>query len=42
LDLRCGVCGALFRWDYFGSQLVNMISLGDPNGLSASPVRTDD
>jgi hypothetical protein len=31
LDLRCGACWALFRWDYFGSRLVEMVNEGDPN-----------
>ncbi len=28
LDLRCGACWALFRWDYFGSRMVSMLSEG--------------
>ncbi len=28
LDLRCGACWALIRWDYFGSKLVAMLSEG--------------
>ncbi len=28
LDLRCGACWALFRWDYFGSRLVAVLSEG--------------
>ncbi|MBV9173976.1 MAG: hypothetical protein JOZ81_28265 [Chloroflexi bacterium] len=42
LDLRCGVCGALFRWDYFGSHLVEIIRGADANGVSAESVRRDD
>ena len=34
LDLRCVACWALFRWDYFGSHLVEIIREGDPDGLS--------
>ena len=33
LDLRCGVCSALFRWDYFGSRLVEMIKAGDADSV---------
>jgi hypothetical protein len=40
LDLRCGACWALFRWDYFGSSLVQIIKEGDPNGLPDA-LRTD-
>jgi hypothetical protein len=39
LDLRCGGCWALFRWDYFGSRLIEIIKDGDPEGLAAEPVR---
>lgn len=41
LDLRCNTCWALFRWDYFGSQLVHVIKDADPEGLSQA-LRTDD
>ena len=30
LDLRCGGCSSLFRWDYFGSKLVLMLDDGSP------------
>lgn len=38
LDLRCGACWALFRWDYFGSQLVEILATGQPGGMSESAV----
>ena len=41
LDLRCGVCWALFRWDYFGSRLIEIIKEGDPDGLGEAAARTD-
>ena len=28
LDLRCGACWALIRWDYFGSKLIGLLSEG--------------
>jgi hypothetical protein len=31
LDLRCGACWALFRWDYFGSRLIETLKEGEPN-----------
>src|ERR1051326_7530992 len=34
LDLRCGACWALFRWDYFGSRLLEIIKEGDPEAVS--------
>jgi hypothetical protein len=40
LALRCGGCWALFRWDYFGSRMIEMIKEGDPNG-AAEGLRTD-
>lgn len=30
LDLRCGACWALFRWDYFGSRLIQVLTEGKP------------
>jgi hypothetical protein len=42
LDLRCGACWALFRWDYFGSRLVEIIKEGDPNTGLPESFRTDD
>jgi hypothetical protein len=30
LDLRCSACWALFRWDYFGSRMIEMIKSGEP------------
>jgi hypothetical protein len=30
LDLRCGACWVLFRWDYFGSRLIQVLSEGKP------------
>jgi hypothetical protein len=33
LDLRCNACWALFRWDYFGSRIVEMIKEGDPSAV---------
>jgi hypothetical protein len=39
--LRCGACWALFRWDYFGSRLVEIIKEGDPSSLPEA-LRTDD
>ena len=33
LDLRCGACWALFRWDYFGSRLIEIIKEGDPDNV---------
>jgi len=36
LDLRCGVCWALFRWDYFGSRLIEIVKEGDPDSLGES------
>ena len=41
LDLRCGICSALFRWDYFGSRLVEIIKAGDPEALTESTRRED-
>ena len=40
LDLRCGACWALFRWDYFGSRLIEIIKDGDLDGL-ANGLRND-
>jgi hypothetical protein len=42
LDLRCVACWALFRWDYFGTRLVEMIRAGDPEGLADSIRRTQE
>src|ERR1700730_18860303 len=41
LDLRCGVCWALFRWDYFCSRLLEIIKDGDPEGLADAAAKTD-
>lgn len=38
LDLRCGACWALFRWDYFGSKLLVMLDEGQANrGVDGAP-----
>jgi hypothetical protein len=31
LDLRCSGCWALFRWDYFGSRMIELIKAGEPD-----------
>jgi hypothetical protein len=36
LDLRCGACWALFRWDYFGSRLIEIVKEGDTAGMPES------
>ena len=41
LDLRCGACWALFRWDYFGSRMLEMIKEGDPDSISEA-IRKDE
>jgi polyhydroxyalkanoate synthesis repressor PhaR len=41
LDLRCGACWALFRWDYFGSRLLEMVKEGDPESVPGG-LRPDD
>jgi hypothetical protein len=43
LDLRCSGCWALFRWDYFGSRMIEMIKSGEPEGQLevGFEVRTD-
>lgn len=39
LDLRCGACWALFRWDYFGSSVVEILAEGNnaANGHRTEP-----
>jgi hypothetical protein len=37
LDLGCGLCGAIFRWDYFGRAADG--SLGVERGLVRGPQR---
>jgi hypothetical protein len=36
LHLRCGACWALFRWDYFGSRLLAILSRGQPEEADES------
>lgn len=41
LDLRCGACWALFRWDYFGSRVLEIVKDGDLDAVTEA-LRTED
>jgi len=38
LDLRCSTCWALFRWDYFGSHMLEMLKAGEPGATVGLPL----